>query len=389
MESTTTARVVTVALLLVTSAACHQYLDPRVYRQVRPDLPAEMSQDVLQVRALGVHGFVVRYRDEAVLFPPMFSNPPLDRVAAGNRPLSELHDEVDAHLRAEWLEGVSAVLVGHSHYDHFMDMPYIAQKYLPAATLYGSRTAASILKAFAVPNPIVPVNGWKTGDKDWVDYRSCTKTPKEGCVKGSGAGDWLPQGRPSIRIRALCSRHSSQFLGLPVTSQGCYDDPPAQAPRTANEWKLGDTLAYLVEFLDAKGDPAFRVYYQDSPTDPEFGYVPSALLPDPATSAFGADLAILNGGAFDQVRDNPSGIVGNTNARFVLFGHWENFFRRPSKPMESLFTIDLGDLRDRMNGIRLAGGRPWRGEYWFATPGSLFVFARASASERGPASPRP
>lgn len=365
------------ALAVVGSAACHQYLDPRLYRQIRPDLPEETTREVLQVRALGVQGFVVRYRNEAVLFPPLYSNPPLHRAVAGSAALAARPEEVDAHLDPAWLRDVSAVLVGHSHYDHLMDVPYIAAKYLPSATLYGSRTAAYMLKTFDLPNAIVPVNGWKEGDPDWVDYRSCGKPPAEGCVRGSGAGNWVPQEHPALRIRALCSRHSPQFLGLPVTSRGCYQGTPPHPPRTASEWKLGDTFAYLIEFLDANGDTAFRVYYQDSATDPGYGYVPSALLSARGADSHGVDLAILCAGAYDQVRDNPDGIVRNTNPRFVLLGHWENFFRAPSKPLQSLFSIELGALHDRMRALRSTPDRPWQGEYWFAPPGSLFVFPRS------------
>jgi hypothetical protein len=366
-------RLVPAVLCAAAVAACSQYLDPRLYRQIRPDLPAETAADVLQVRALGVQGFVVRHGADAVLFPPLYSNPPLERVVAGNVRLVPSPREVDAHLRPEWVQDVAAVLVGHSHYDHLMDVPYIAKTYATSATIYGSRTAAYLLGSFGLEDRVVPLNGWKDGDPDFVDYRSCKAKPAEGCVFApDNPGDWVsPRGHPRMRIRTLCSRHSSQFAKLPVRPRGCLSTNP-ERPETSNDWRLGDTFAYLIEFLGDRGEVAFRVYFQDSPTDPEYGYIPPELLPADPSRTQGVDLAILCAGAYDQVRDNPRGIVRNVAPRFVLFGHWENFFRSPSKPLQTLFAFDFGELRDRMDALKTAAP-PWGGEYWFAPPGTLYV----------------
>ena len=70
------------------------------------------------------------------------------------------------------------------------------------------------------------------------------------------------------------------------------------------------------------------------------------------------------------------GIVRDANPRFVLFGHWENFFRSPSKPLQTLFAFDFGKLRDRMDALKTAAP-PWSGDYWFAPPGALYVFPRS------------
>lgn len=368
-------------------AGCHQYLDPRLYRQLRRDLPDRPAGEVLQVRSLGVQGFVVRRGADAVLFPPLYSNPGLDLVVAGNRVLPHVPAAIEENLAPGWVADVSAILVGHSHYDHLMDVPWIAEHRATRATLYGSRTAAHILDSFGLGSRVVALNGWKAGDADRVDYRACPRRPKNACLfAAAGAGEWVsPAGYETrLRLRALGSQHSPQFARLPVTSTGCYDGPLARPPRTADEWRLGDTFAYLVDFLDAGGGVAFRVYYQDSPTEPGFGYVPEALDTPPRR----VDLALLCGGAFDQVRENPSGIVSNTDPRFVLFGHWDNFFRAPSKPLETLFSTPLGSLRDRMNALR-SGSPGWKGEYWFATAGTLFVFEPAATTETHPGAAGP
>src|SRR5690606_31586313 len=42
-----------------------------------------------------------------------------------------------------------AVLIGHSHFDHVMDTPYIAKK--TGATVYGSRSTANLMAAAGLP----------------------------------------------------------------------------------------------------------------------------------------------------------------------------------------------------------------------------------------------
>src|SRR5262249_29018469 len=350
---------------------------PRLYGRARHYLPDASPDDILQVRALGVHGFVARVGELAVMTPPLYSNPDLDKVVDGNVPLPHRDDLVKSYLEPDWVTGVAAIVVGHSHYDHLMDVPCIHRTLLPKATIYGSQTAAFIVEKLDVPaDKVVAVNG----EDDAVDYRRCPEAPKEGCIfkEDKPAGKWLypPDAKERIRIRALCSRHSPQFLRLPVSSTGCYRAPLTKAPETANEWKLGDTLAYLIDFLDSSGAVAFRVYYQDSPTDPGFGYVHDDLIREHAV-----DVAILCGGAWDQVEDNPRGIVMNTNPRYVLFGHWDNFFRRPDTELQTLGSIDLRKLSRRMETLMPSVGQPAaRQRYWMAAPGALFVFSRSSAA---------
>src|SRR5262249_54267506 len=201
-----------------------------------------------QVRALGVHGFVARVGALAVMTPPLYSNPDLDKVVDGNVPLPYRDELVDRYLERDWVTGVVAIVVGHSHYDHLMDVPHSHRTLLPNATIYGSQTAAFIVEKLKVPaDKVVAVNG----EDDAVDYRRCPEAPEEGCIfkKDKPAGRWLhpPDAQKRIRIRALCSRHSPQFLRLPVSSTGCYREPLTKDPGTPNRGKIWGTPPYLLD----------------------------------------------------------------------------------------------------------------------------------------------
>ena len=362
-----------IALCALAAGCHHQYLEPRLFAQVRQNLPEAPSAETLEVRFLSVQGFAIRWRSTVVMTPPLYSNPPLEAVLAGNADLPRKDALVRSQLRPEWVRDAAAILVGHSHYDHLMDVPYISKEFAPGATIYGSTTAANLLEASGVPRS--RLTALNADDDNVVDYRPCAEAPAECCVfKAGSEGRWLTIAGGRARIRALCSRHSPQFARLPVSSQGCERTVPARPPHTADSWKLGDTLAYLIDFLDEDGAVAFRVYYQDSPTAPRFGYLPDALARERRV-----DVALLCAGGFNQVDDNPRGILANAKPRHVLLGHWENFFEPLSGELHTLVAFDLNELRRRMEQARAAvpAGAAWDGEFWFPTPGQLFVFDRA------------
>src|SRR5262245_49614919 len=82
--------------------------------------------DSVQVRFLGVDGFVFRHGTSSVLTAPLFSRKPVLPTFFAFRFVSDTATMTKA-LAAyhEDLRDVQMVLVGHSHYDHLMDVPAI------------------------------------------------------------------------------------------------------------------------------------------------------------------------------------------------------------------------------------------------------------------------
>jgi glyoxylase-like metal-dependent hydrolase (beta-lactamase superfamily II) len=104
---------------------------------------------------MGVHGFLmVPWRDSTalVMTPPSYTNPTLPWMLFGNWLLGSHPNSARIERRLRDLSAanfnrlaqVRAVLVGHGHYDHLMDLPYLAP-YLPNATVYGSSTVVNML----------------------------------------------------------------------------------------------------------------------------------------------------------------------------------------------------------------------------------------------------
>src|SRR6266849_6130392 len=127
-------------------------------------------------------------------------------------------------------EPLSAILVAHAHYDHLMDIPYIAQERAPSATIYGSQTMKNILAAVLPPERLVALDN---------EAAEPTKPP----------GKWQGVPGTKIRLMAIKSEHAPhvclfQRHGCIKVFAGEVAAPLNQLPATAWGWKEGQTLAY-------------------------------------------------------------------------------------------------------------------------------------------------
>ena len=79
----------------------------------------------IKITYLGVSGFLIERGDFEVMTAPFFSNPPVTRLPIGIEPNTDL---IDAGLHDIPLAHVKAILVGHAHCDHLMDVPPMSLK---------------------------------------------------------------------------------------------------------------------------------------------------------------------------------------------------------------------------------------------------------------------
>ncbi len=112
------------------------------------------TQAPLRVSWLGTAGHVVQTRTTTILIDPYVSRSSLGALA-----ISRLVPDDTAIAR--WIPlQVDAVLCGHSHFDHLMDAPRIAQ--LRGARIVGSESTAAFARASGVPPEkieVVPATG--------------------------------------------------------------------------------------------------------------------------------------------------------------------------------------------------------------------------------------
>jgi L-ascorbate metabolism protein UlaG (beta-lactamase superfamily) len=117
------------------------YAIPDKYR--RPySAPPPTDGDRLILRWFGTAGFELSYRNTTLLIDPYFTR--TDLVSTGLKHLSPNPAEFDGRLgRADH------IVLGHSHYDHLLDVPEIALR--TGALITGSATTANISRGYGVP----------------------------------------------------------------------------------------------------------------------------------------------------------------------------------------------------------------------------------------------
>ncbi|MFL5319361.1 MAG: MBL fold metallo-hydrolase [Myxococcaceae bacterium] len=297
----------------------------------------------LELRWIGVQGFLLTYGGESVLTAPLFTRPNGFTVSTG-LPVTSDTASVSSHLSAELLSHVSVVLAGHAHYDHLLDVPAVLQR-APNATLYSNISARNLLAAWApdrqarcigtdAQSPTISRSRVIALDDPLASHVDWTNCPSKKPAQAPLQGSWVKAGE-HVRILAVCSEHPDQigpyhFGAGDVTDEAC--EPPTSMP----EWKEGVTLAFLIDFLDPYTDaPLYRVYYQDAPATAPLGQVPPMFLADKRV-----DVALLNVGSYENAPGEPGNILQELNPRFAIGGHWEDFFRGADAEPQPIPLLD-------------------------------------------------
>jgi hypothetical protein len=277
-------------------ASALNYPDGVELRQALPR-PVEVGEGQLAIKYLRAGGLLLRWRGEQILTAPFFSNYPLLTLRAQRVVTDEqaVHKGLsDPHLN---LHLTSAILVGHSHYDHIADLPLIARRYAPYSALYVNQSGAYMLQAYpelaARTRVLEAATGW-TYLSPHVRLFGHTVHWAEGDVGKEWQGEW--------------------------------------SRRRVIEQREGRAFAFLIDFLEPGPEQrvAFRVHYQDAASVPPLGYLPSPQF-GPGGDTRDVDLAILcmpGREALPAQADRyPSGVLANTRAHHALVIHYESFFR--------------------------------------------------------------
>lgn len=271
---------------------------------------ADQAAPRVDIQYLGSGGYLVKRGADVALFAPVYSNPTAPEVFLGHEFRTEAR-LVDSLLPAE-ADKAQAIIVGHSHYDHLLDTPWIATHRVTSANIYGSSTTRHLLASLRPDlEKRSPANAVIA-----LDEQADAKT-------------WVPIPNSRMRLLAIPSEHSDQFrfsmFGLvwPLHAfRGEVTEDAPALPKTAAEWAEGRTFAYLLDFLDDSGATEFRVYFQDSGAHVGVGAGPAPGDPDYRK----VDVALICGSGDFRGLDHPAGIITQLQPRHVIIGHWEDFF---------------------------------------------------------------
>jgi L-ascorbate metabolism protein UlaG (beta-lactamase superfamily) len=284
----------------------------------RFDVPGATGE--FGVTFLGVSSLLLSDGRSAVLTDGFFSRPGLLAVAL--RRIAPDPARIDGVLARAGIDRLDAVVPVHTHYDHALDSPVVAER--TGALLAGGESAANVGRGLGLPEERIRV-----------------VTP----------GETVPFG--SFRLTWVESEHCppDRYPG-PITA-------PVAPPARARAYRCGEAWSLLVEH-----DSGRTGLIQGSA-----GFVPGALAGHRAEVVY---LGVAQLGLLDEdyLRGYWAETVETVGARRVVLIHWDDFLRPLTRPLRALpYAGDdldvtmrvLGDLADRQ-GVALHLPRPGRRE---------------------------
>ena len=285
---------------------------------------------VVSITYLGISGILVEHGGHVLLADPFFSNPAATRGPGALRwlvsgPRISSDSAVIERLLPISADRASVILVGHGHYDHLMDVPYIATHRARSAVIFGGPSIRHML----IGDETLRANAGRLAT-----------IPLESAGDLSRDGDWFYSPDSAFRFMALKAGHA------PNVKLGSWGFTFAEArvsadmdslPHMAAEWKLGEPYAFLIDVLsDSTRTTLFRIYFEDAPSEPPLG-TPSASIVAKRT----VDLAILCAATSSHVNAAPEKLLQILQPRAVMVTHWESFFRSRLTPTALSHATDL------------------------------------------------
>jgi L-ascorbate metabolism protein UlaG (beta-lactamase superfamily) len=273
--------------------------------------PAAAGAEV-SVRWLGVAGFTLTSGTTTLAEDPFFSRPGMlstlfQRYVPDESVLGRL---LGPDSPAPELAHASLYLVGHSHYDHLGDVPWLAAR--TQGRVLGSATTVAIARGYGLaPDEAIEANP-----------------------------DALVDEGP-FEVRVFASRHAKVLFGR-VPFEGTLEEPP-ETPIRTSAFVLGDARGYLVT---ERSSGTRIVLLSSAAVDPE------------ALAALGEEVApvdLLLPAALGRDADYARQLVAALRPRLVVPHHFDGLFTPLDDP-EAGAPQDEADLAAFEAELRAAAG---------------------------------
>jgi L-ascorbate metabolism protein UlaG (beta-lactamase superfamily) len=260
-----------------------------LHRRPERVLPAGMS-----IEWLGTAGFRLTHEGTTVLIDPFLTRRSLgDTLGARS-----VHSDPDTVARLA--PDVDAVLIGHCHFDHAMDVPELARR---GATVYGSTNVVNLLGLHGLAGSAVAVDPAATYEIG------------------------------PFTVRFVPSRHSKLLLGLAVPSDGeltcdSLDDLSSSAYRCGQVYGI---------HLEVDGTTIFHLGSADLVED-EYRLGPVDLL-----------LCCIAGRS--MTKDFTPRVLSTFDPGVLLPHHLDDFFAPIDGPMGLSLNIDVSGFVDDVRAV--------------------------------------
>jgi len=280
-----------------------------------------VTEHDLIVQYYGIGSTLITYKGRSVFTDPCFSTPSLKDVAFGNITT----DTALIQLLNPKLNEVEQTLISHAHYDHLMDLPYLATQLLPEESqVVGCQSALNLVASANIPQTFVVANEIK-GDHN-------------------KPGKWILNSDSTIRTMVFAGHHPPQIAGIIKFGIGKVKKPLPVIPTKASKWKEGETYTFLIDFFDTqKQDIAKRVFVQTSS-----GRFPRGMIPQEILNKKAIDVAIIPA---DLSRTFEA--IDYLKAGNYIVVHWENFFKSKLLKAEPFSQRSMNKIKAKIEELDL------------------------------------
>lgn len=302
------------------------------------DISKETQREPLKVDFLGVTAFGIQYKDRLLLTDPYVSPQPSRNVM-----FKTIHTDsmaVDKYYNRLGLENTRMVICGHAHYDHLLDLPYLADKLPGNAVFCGNSTMKNLIMADEPVQQVVALER----------YMGDTITP----------GTWIYSPDSSLRIMPFESDHLKHFMGIELY-KGDLDSIPSGIPTKAKHWRCGTVISYLIDFME-EDEIAWRIFFHSSSPKTDIGLFPPSLLKEKSVDVVMGSVAL---NSEDYVIRSSE--LCQPTALFMT--HWENFFIPKDAPYRSVSKSNINKSYQK-----LEAALPTDDLLILPEPGSTFIF---------------
>ena len=305
-------------------------------RQIQADIVRSTTEeqyltrrtgDSIRIQYIGCGGFLMRYGPESVLLDPYFSNATFGQLL---RPLHSDTALIDNFFiqnvknRRDTEGDIQTVLIAHAHHDHLADLPSLLKRnlFLEKITLIGSQTMSHIIQSYHLPIDV---------QRQILSFDTAFEQSPPQYISPSG----------QLKITVVKTEHAPHLCGKKLPGIGGEVKKTAQnSPKKTFGFKEGMNYNFMIDFLNANGSIAFRIFSNAGASANEpIGFPPPSVLNQKKV-----DILLLCGANYDQVKGYPEKLVSLIKPEKIFVAHWENFFKPIPKLLKKPQTVPMTNI---------------------------------------------
>lgn len=257
------------------------------------------EKSMIQIQWTGAAGLEFIYNDTTILIDPYFTRSGKKDVFLGRvRPDKSLIEKQVMRIGS-----ISAVVVGHTHFDHALDIPEIAAHC--SAPVFGNDSLQTLMGFYGL----------------------------ESRVHVCRAGETLEIG-PEVRVTMLPSLHGLIMLGrVPFPGE---IDPGLHLPLKVKDYRMGQVFSPKIQIKDTV-----------------FLHVGSAGFVEEALEGNRCDVLFLCIPGWNKMSGYPEKLIELTCPHTVVLFHHDNFFKpiKTNGPVQSLPFINIDGLISKIRRV--------------------------------------